>query len=115
MLKNVNRTFFDLYKCYSTSVHFQVLHNKKLKEFSLGEGSEKAVLQYQEVSPSIILLEHTIVPKSLQGKGFGKLLAEAAFEYAIDKNLQVKVSCDFVQKYLQKNPKPEFQSILCND
>ena len=37
---------------------------------------EKAVLQYQEISPSVILIEHTIVPESLQGKGFGKLLAE---------------------------------------
>nr|XP_015906040.1 protein NATD1 isoform X2 [Parasteatoda tepidariorum] len=91
---------------------YQVQHDRKMKEFSLGEGSEKAVLQYNELKPSLIELEHTIVPESLQGKGLGKLLADAAFEYAIDKNLKVKVTCEFIQKYLEKYPRSEFNKIL---
>ncbi|GIY20967.1 hypothetical protein CDAR_25021 [Caerostris darwini] len=76
-----------------------------------GDG-EKAFLQYRTLSSNIIELEHTVVPETFQGKGIGKLLAEAALEYAIDKKLTVKITCRFVQKYMEKNPKPEFKNVL---
>ncbi|GIY71087.1 hypothetical protein CEXT_346421 [Caerostris extrusa] len=72
----------------------------------------KAFLQYRTLPSNIIELEHTVVPESFQGKGIGKLLAEAALEYAIDKKLTVKVTCGFIQNYLEKNPKPEFKNVL---
>ncbi|KAG8181331.1 hypothetical protein JTE90_017500 [Oedothorax gibbosus] len=110
MLKLVRRSQGQLYRFFSS--HLEVKHDLKLKEFSLGDGTEKAVLQYKDLSPSSIELKHTIVPESLQGKGLGKLLADAAFEYALDRSLKVKVSCGFVQKYLEKHPKSEFKDIL---
>ncbi|GIY73214.1 hypothetical protein CEXT_667201, partial [Caerostris extrusa] len=69
----------------------------------------KAFLQCRTLSLNIIELEHTVVPESFQGKGIGKLLAEAALEYAIDKK-----NFRFVQKYLEKNPKPEFKNVLAH-
>ncbi|CAL1275587.1 unnamed protein product [Larinioides sclopetarius] len=110
MLRSLKKLERPLLRLYSTQ--YKVEHDQNLKEFSLGNGKEKAVLQYQNLSPSKIELEHTIVPESLQGKGLGKLLAEAALEYALDKKLTVKVTCGFVQKYIEKNPKPEFKIIL---
>ncbi|GFT26117.1 hypothetical protein NPIL_61031 [Nephila pilipes] len=107
ILRNTERQLLRLY-----STQYKVLHDAELKEFSLSNGKEKAVLQYKQLTPSSIELEHTIVPENLQGKGLGKLLAEAALEYALDRQLKVKVSCEFVQKYLEKNPKSEFKSIL---
>ncbi|KFM59211.1 Protein GTLF3B, partial [Stegodyphus mimosarum] len=111
MLKLVRSYSSSLSRMFS-SAEIQVIHNQKLKEFSLGNSKDKAVLQYKEISPSVIELEHTIVPESLQGQGIGKLLAEAALEYAIDMKLKVKVSCDFVKTYLEKYPKPEFKAVL---
>ncbi|XP_035219042.1 protein NATD1-like [Stegodyphus dumicola] len=111
MLKLVRSYSSSLSRMFS-STEIQVIHNQKLKEFSLGSSKDKAVLQYKEISPSIIELEHTIVPESLQGQGIGKLLAEAALEYAIDMKLKVKVSCGFVKTYLEKYPKPEFKAVL---
>ncbi|KAF8789264.1 protein NATD1-like isoform X2 [Argiope bruennichi] len=110
MLRNLRKLEGPLLRMYSTQ--YKVEHDQNLKEFSLGTGTEKAVLQYRVLSPSKIELEHTIVPESLQGKGLGKLLAEAALEYALDKKLTVKVTCVFVQKYIEKNPKPEFNAVL---
>lgn len=113
MLKLIfNKQILPLNVARMYSFEYQVKHDYKLKEFSLGAGEDKAVLQYKQLEPTCIELEHTIVPQSLQGKGIGKLLAEAAFEYALDKNLKVKVTCGFVQTYLQRNPKTEFKSIL---
>ncbi|GIY64914.1 n-acetyltransferase domain-containing protein 1 [Caerostris darwini] len=109
-LVNNSRTRGQLLRLYSTQ--YKVEHDQDLKEFSLGDGKEKAFLQYQTLPSNIIELEHTVVPESFQGKGIGKLLAEAALEYAIDKKLTVKVTCGFVQKYLEKNPKPEFKNVL---
>ncbi|PRD32676.1 UNVERIFIED_CONTAM: natd1 [Trichonephila clavipes] len=110
MFRIARKTEGQLLRLYSSQ--YKVLHNAELKEFSLDGEKEKAVLQYKQLTPSLIELEHTIVPESLQGKGLGKLLAEAAFEYAIDRKFTVKVTCGFVQKYLEKNPKPEFKSVL---
>ncbi|GFQ70153.1 natd1 [Trichonephila clavata] len=102
VLCKIGILFLCLCKIFNFMVSRQCLEYEK----------EKAVLQYKHLTPSLIELEHTIVPESLQGKGLGKLLAEAAFEYAIDRKFTVKVTCGFVEKYVEKNPKPEFKSVL---
>lgn len=110
-----------------------VRNDPKREKFviALGE-SDEAYLKYSENRTSnTISLEHTFVPDAGKGKGLGKQLAEvrgkkrattklcqtskkrarvipfpsfqAAFQYAIEKQLKVKLECDFTVKYFKDN------------
>ncbi|XP_059610371.1 protein NATD1 [Phlebotomus argentipes] len=63
--------------------------------------THKAELFYRQ-EKSIIHLDHTEVPEELNGRGVGKVLAQGAFKYVAEKNLKMKVHCDFLQHYLEK-------------
>uniref|UniRef100_A0A182VMB1 Protein NATD1 n=1 Tax=Anopheles merus TaxID=30066 RepID=A0A182VMB1_ANOME len=82
-----------------------VRNDPKREKFVIALGkSDEAYLKYSENRTSnVICLEHTFVPDAGKGKGLGKQLAEAAFQYAIEKQLKVKLECDFTVKYFKDN------------
>ncbi|RWS31484.1 protein NATD1-like protein, partial [Leptotrombidium deliense] len=82
----------------------KVLHNEKNKEFYINLGKAKAFLSYEYVNKATVDLQHTQVPVELQGKGIAKVLAKKAFDFVVDNNLQMKVTCTYLQKYLKENP-----------
>uniref|UniRef100_A0A182KE04 Protein NATD1 n=1 Tax=Anopheles christyi TaxID=43041 RepID=A0A182KE04_9DIPT len=82
-----------------------VRNDPKREKFIIDLGKHnEAYLKYSEDRKSnVISLEHTFVPDAGKGMGLGKRLAQAAFQYAIDKQLMIKLECDFTVKYFKDN------------
>ncbi|KAL3885290.1 hypothetical protein ACJMK2_025373 [Sinanodonta woodiana] len=98
----------------STTMPYLVGHDKKIKEFyiKLSEdgkvSDEKAVLQYSFVHKGIVDLMHTEVPPLFRGHGIAKILAREALDYFVKENLNMKLSCTYLQKYVRENPLPQY-------
>ena len=68
-----------------------------------------AELKYNVIGQQIVL-EHTEVPKKLEGHGLAGSLAKAGLEYARAGNLSVIPVCPFVISYLKRHP--EYQALV---
>ncbi|XP_067143022.1 protein NATD1 [Centruroides vittatus] len=85
-----------------------VHHDAKNNEFYLKKGNDKATLKYKMLSPNVMELEHTTVPEAFRGQGIGRILAEAALQYVIKQNLQMKITCEYIQGFVKKYPNNEY-------
>jgi predicted GNAT family acetyltransferase len=65
--------------------------------------SGSAYLTYRADSRSLDI-QHTIVPKELEGQGVGGKLVQAAVDYAREAGLELVVTCPFARKWLEKHP-----------
>ncbi|CAG2053286.1 unnamed protein product [Timema podura] len=83
-----------------SSENFPVHHDKCASQF------------YYEKLNGTLDLQHTDVPEVFQGKGIGKILAKGAFEYVVAHKLKMKLSCDYLQSYYEKNPLPEYSNSI---
>ena len=79
-------------------------------------GHDTAFLEYEQLSdnPLTVDMFETFVPPSLRGQGVAKLLADAAFTWAVDNNVRVRLSCWYLEGYLERHPRPEVQNLLPN-
>ncbi|XP_077994020.1 protein NATD1-like [Glandiceps talaboti] len=88
-------------------LQYIVGHDKPHKEFYIKlekDSKDKAILQYDYVRKGIVELYHTGVPESYRGRGIGKLLAKAALDHFVAEDMRLKVTCWYVQKYIDDNP-----------
>ncbi len=68
-----------------------------------------ALIAY-EMDGSTMSIMHTEVPEAMEGQGIASDLAKFALDYAREKQLKVKVYCQFVQVYLKRHP--EYQDLI---
>ncbi|XP_035790103.1 protein NATD1-like [Anopheles albimanus] len=89
----------------SHAVNTEVLNDANLAQFVINlDEKNRAFLKYSiDQQRKVINFQHTFVPDAAKGKGLGKVLTKAAFQYAIDHNLKVKLECEFTQKYYKDN------------
>jgi Predicted acetyltransferase len=80
-----------------------VVMNEAERQFQVKIGDEIAFAEYRLVDHGIIL-PHTVVPESFEGKGVGSALAKAALGYAREHGLQVIPLCPFMAGYIRKHP-----------
>lgn len=71
----------------------------------IGDGSDMAMILYEKQKGGLLNLHHTEVPEHLRNDGIAHDLAKEVFEYCSARNLKVLLTCDFLQKYLEENPK----------
>jgi|SRR5215211_1253261 len=81
----------------------QVIRNATASRFEVGSDDALATLSYYERKDHITLV-HTEVPPACEGKGFGSMLARAAFDYAKDTGLRVIPACSFIRSFLERHP-----------
>jgi uncharacterized protein len=74
------------------------------------EGAIVAEMVYTKPSEDKIIIEHTEVDESLEGKGVGKQLVSTAVEYARAHNLKIIPLCPFAKKVFDRTK--EFQDVL---
>jgi hypothetical protein len=86
-----------------------VERNQDESRFVIRTGKAIAELKYNEIGSQLIL-EHTEVPKALEGHGLAGALAHAALEHARANNLSVIPVCPYVIAYLSRHP--EYQSLV---
>ena len=82
--------------------------NEAAHRFELHVDGHAAVEVFERFPGGIAYL-HTIVPKALEGRGFGSRLVRHIFEYAVQNQLKVRPDCSFVKAYIDKHS--EYQSI----
>lgn len=80
-----------------------VVMNEAERQFQVKLGDETAFAEYRLVDHGIIL-PHTVVPESFEGKGVGSALAKAALGYAREHDLKVIPTCPFMAGYIRKHP-----------
>jgi predicted GNAT family acetyltransferase len=86
-----------------------VVNNEKAGRFEIEARGSMAMLTYRLLGNSI-LLDHTEVPRELEGHGIGSQLVREALEFARLNGLRVVPICPFVVDYLRKHP--EYQDLL---
>jgi predicted GNAT family acetyltransferase len=79
----------------------EIVNNKQQSRFEIAlPDGEYAVLEYRWLKGSIVLM-HTLVPQSAQGKGIGSTLVKGVFEYIQEQGLNKIVYCPFVTRYIK--------------
>jgi len=78
-------------------------HLETSGRFEIERNGEVAYLEYS-LSPGVLELIHTEVPRDLRHMGLATLLAETALQYARENNLKVDIICPTVREYIDKHP-----------
>lgn len=83
--------------------------------FYIGDNVEytKAEMTYKDTDEDIIIIDHTLVSKELEGQGIGKKLLEEVVKYARENNLKVMATCSYAEYQLEKNP--EYKDIYLKE
>ena len=80
-----------------------VINNTEAHRFEVNLDGEVAFAEYNLVDHGIIL-PHTLVPESFEGKGVASALAKTSLGYAREHGLKVIPTCPFMSGYIQKHP-----------
>lgn len=80
-----------------------VIHNEQKSRFEVSIGGHLAHLDYMRGN-GLLDMNHTLVPKELEGRGIGSLLARFALDYAAANDLKVIPTCPFVKVYIDRHP-----------
>ncbi|MGI4749381.1 MAG: GNAT family N-acetyltransferase [Janthinobacterium lividum] len=83
--------------------------NDETSQFELNTPEGLALIAYEMEGNTMSIL-HTEVPEGMEGQGVGSDLAKFALDYAREKQLKVKVYCQFVQVYLKRHP--QYQDLI---
>ena len=73
-------------------------------------GEWVAEMTYKKEGARKIVIDHTEVSESLQGKGVGKELVDEAVKYVRENNLLIKPTCPFVKKILESSE--DYEDVL---
>lgn len=85
-------------------------HGKKGAFFVEQDGDWVAEMTYTREGQRKIVIDHTEVDESLQGKGIGEQMVEEAVKFARDNNLLIKPTCPFVRNILESSE--EYEDVL---
>jgi predicted GNAT family acetyltransferase len=80
-----------------------VVHAVAASRFETRPGGHLAVCSYRRQGP-LLVLDHTEVPRELQGQGVAAALVKAALDWAREQGLQVRPVCSYVAAYMQRHP-----------
>ena len=85
-------------------------HGKKGAFYIEKNGEWIAEMTYERAGDERIIIDHTEVDESLQGKGIGEKLVAEGVKFARDNYLKISATCPFVKKVIDETP--EFQDVL---
>jgi uncharacterized protein len=90
-----------------------VIQHKQLQGkgmFYVGQDGAILAEMVYSMAPNKMIIEHTEVDESLEGKGVGKQLVHTAVEYARTHNIKIVPLCPFAKSVLDKTT--EWQDVL---
>lgn len=70
---------------------------------AVDSGKSVGKMAYSRSGKDKIIIEHTEVDASYQGKGVGKQLVEKSAEYARENNLKIVPECSYAKKVMEKS------------
>lgn len=80
----------------------EIVHTPEDSLFAIHIGEDMAYQEYIQTKTDLVIT-HTEVPKNLEGKGIGSLLAKNALAYAEENGLKVMPLCPFMAAYVRKH------------
>jgi len=81
----------------------EVRHNAAASRFEAEVDGELCRADYQLVD-GVMRINHTGVPRALEGRGIAGALVHAAFAYADANGLRVEPWCGYVRTYMKRHP-----------
>lgn len=90
-----------------------IIHDERNREFYLLTEGVKSYVSYEIVGDCLLDLQHTIVPKSVSGRGIASLLVCAACDYARNKGLKIRATCAYAQVWLERHPGYDYEIADC--
>jgi predicted GNAT family acetyltransferase len=84
--------------------YMEITHDKENKSFTLDIGGEVAKVEYVHKDNKLFLV-HSEVPKSIRGKGIGKILVEKTFEKLTDEGYRAIAVCSYVKAVAKRSEK----------
>lgn len=95
----------------------QVRNNEAEGRYELDVNGETAFSLYRQHGNHLIVF-HTEVPASMEGKGVGSALARGVLADAKERGLEVVPECEFLAAYIKRHPQylpqvaPEYRAAL---
>lgn len=86
-----------------------VKHDDVNHMFYVQLDNDVAFIQYDKFN-NILDYNETQVPPAFEGRGIAQILAKAAFDHVVKNDLKMKVTCTYLQKYLEEHALPEYIS-----
>jgi predicted GNAT family acetyltransferase len=80
-----------------------VIVNDELSRFESTVDGHTAYLTFRREGDRLVLI-HTEVPSSLEGRGMGSTIVRGALEYARTNELTVVPECEFARSFLERHP-----------
>ena len=80
-----------------------VIDNPAEQQFEAHVDGRVALVSYIR-NGNTVILTHTEVPKELQGRGLGTVLARGALDQAKRAGWNVVVKCPFITKFIERHP-----------
>jgi len=97
---------------WMASTAMRVEHCRRALEFFIRMNGTRSLLQYRELPERVLDFYHTEVPVEHQGKGVARLLADAAFSFAVDNGYRVLPSCSYCAKYAMESASEQQKRVL---
>ena len=82
---------------------FDVRHNTTQSRFETTVEGELARADY-ELQGTVMTMTHTVMPKSLEGRGIAGALVRAAIAHARSHGLTIRPQCSYVVRYFERHP-----------
>lgn len=90
---------------------FPIEHHTQDQEFTVAIDGHQGELAYSFPTEGVVDFTHTFVDKALRGQGVADAMARRALDFAREQKLQVRTSCEFMQKFVQEHH-DEYQDLL---
>lgn len=82
---------------------YEVAHDRNGSRFTVTHEGLTAELNYR-LSGDEMIITHIGVPRQLEGRGIGSLLAKTGLDYARQEGMGVVPICSFARRYIDRNP-----------
>ena len=79
------------------------IHDSKGRFFIAENGKLLAEMTYETKPPNVMLITHTEVDETLEGKGIGHKFVALAVQLARDSHLELQSICTFAKSILDKS------------
>lgn len=80
-----------------------VKHNAEESRFEATVDGQLCVADYERAG-DVLVMTHTLVPPSLQGRGIAGEIVGFAMEHARRHGLKIEPQCAYVRSYMRKHP-----------
>ena len=81
-----------------------VQHEPDARRFVLRVDGQLCECTYRIDDAGRLVLDHTHVPRALEGRGLAALLVAAALDHARAEGRKVRPVCSYVQAYMRRHP-----------